>query len=126
MSSDKGPKLSLRSEPVWVSTDQAVAVGVIVAELVTNAVKYAYQPGKGGEIRVRVDQPTDHTVALRVEDDGAGMSGDDVKGTGLGSQIMDAMATDLGTLITFTPLNPGTRAELIFKSEPVRKSHFGL
>lgn len=126
MSSDKGPKLALKADPVWVSTDQAVALGVVVAELVTNAVKYAYPAGKGGEIRVLANQPDADTVLLAVEDDGAGLSGDAAQGTGLGSQIMDAMATDLGTKITYQSLNPGTRAQLLFKAAPVRKSHDGL
>jgi len=126
MSSDKGPKLALKADPVWVSTDQAVALGVVVAELVTNAVKYAYPAGKGGEIRVLANQPDADTVLLAVEDDGAGLSGDAAQGTGLGSQIMDAMATDLGTKITYQSLNPGTRAQLLFKAAPVRKSHEGM
>ena len=126
MSTEGGAELKLAAEPVWVSTDQAVALGVIVAELVTNAVKYAYQPGRGGEIRVLVKSTGEGRVALRVEDDGAGIAGHSPKGTGLGSQILDAMATDLGSKITFDTDAPGTRAEVVFKADPVRKSPPGL
>nr|WP_292051073.1 response regulator [Brevundimonas sp. UBA5866] len=126
MSVEGGPALKLAADPVWVSTDQAVAVGVIVAELVTNAVKYAYPEGQGGDVRVIVKQDDDHQVLLCVEDDGAGIAGNIPKGTGLGSQIMDAMATDLGSRLGFESLNPGTRAKLVFRNEPVRKSHHGL
>lgn len=125
MSSEGGPTLRLLSDPVWVSTDQAVALGVIVAELVTNAVKYAYRPGQGGEVRVIVRQDGDGPVVLQVEDDGAGIADHTPKGTGLGSQIMDAMASDLGSKLCFTSLNPGTRAELLFMAE-VRKTQHGL
>lgn len=124
MSSDGGPVLKLSAEPVWVTTDQAVALGVIVAELVTNAVKYAYAPGTGGEIRVSAHQQGEDVV-VRVEDDGAGMGDSNPKGTGLGSQILDAMATDLGSRITFESSTKGTRAQLVFRSGMVRKAGLG-
>lgn len=126
MTTGHGPGLRLVADPVWVSTDQAVALGVIVAELVTNAVKYAYPDGSGGEVRVIARQEEDRQVTLCVEDDGAGIGGNIPKGTGLGSQIMDAMAVDLGTRIAFENLSPGTRARIVFQSEPVRKSSDGL
>lgn len=126
MAQDNGVQLTLKSDPVWISTDQAVAVGVIVAELVTNAVKYAYPAGQGGEVRILARSGEDQSVQLLVEDDGAGFGGSDPKGTGLGSQILDAMATDLGTAIHFDSDVTGTRAELVFTPETVRKSHVGL
>lgn len=126
MAADKGATTVLRAEPVWVSTDQAVAVGVIVAELVTNAVKYAYQPGQGGEIRVLLGHDGGASVRLSVEDDGVGMGDANPKGTGLGGQILAAMATDLGTKIQFDSSTQGTRAHLVFTAEGVRKSSSGL
>ena len=50
-------------------TDKAVSVAVIVNELVTNAVKYAYVRSAGGEIRIIANQPAPGTVII-VEDDG--------------------------------------------------------
>ncbi|HEV2082065.1 MAG TPA: histidine kinase dimerization/phosphoacceptor domain -containing protein [Brevundimonas sp.] len=110
------PDLRLEAEPLTVSTDQAVSLGVIVSELVTNAVKYAYAPGQSGEIRVRLEKADGHRAVLTVEDDGPGIDAadDKPKGTGLGRKIIAAMAGGLKSALEFDPAHTGVRARLAF------------
>jgi two-component sensor histidine kinase len=108
------PSLSLRAEPMRVTTDQAVSLGVIVTELVTNAVKYAYAPGEGGEIRVVLEAAPDGRAILTVEDDGPGLGDGAPKGTGLGAKIVSAMAGGLRSAVQFDTEHRGVRAQMVF------------
>ncbi|MFC7379127.1 sensor histidine kinase [Brevundimonas sp. GCM10030266] len=108
------PRLTLEVEPLRVSTDQAVSLGVVVTELVTNAVKYAYAPGQGGEIRVILRTGADGRALLTVEDDGPGMGDGKPKGTGLGGKIISAMASGLRSAVEFDQAHKGVRARLAF------------
>jgi two-component sensor histidine kinase len=110
-----GPRLSFKAEPLRAPTDRAVSLGVILAELVTNAVKYAYPPDCGGEIRVRLLAPGDRRGVLVVEDDGQGMGEGPAKGTGLGKRIIEAMAANLSARMEYDDKNPGVRARLAFQ-----------
>ena len=108
------PRLVLEARPMRVSTDQAVSRGVVVTELVTNAAKYAYAPGEGGEIRVILEPDGDSRALLTVEDDGPGMGDGKPKGTGLGGKIVSAMAAGLRSAVEFAPAHKGVRARLAF------------
>lgn len=106
--------LSYTLEPIMLATDAGVNLGVVLTEWVTNAFKYAYPEG-GGEVRVGLAKRTDDRVELSVEDDGVGRrEGVPVKGTGLGSKIVTAMATSLGGTVEYQERSPGTRAVLVF------------
>lgn len=107
-------RLARRLEPLRVPTDRAVSLGVIVTELVTNAFKYAYDV-EGGEVCVTFSSLDGESALLAVEDDGVGWNGQGtVKGTGLGTKIIGAMAMNLGTTLDYVPRRVGTRAELRF------------
>jgi two-component sensor histidine kinase len=110
-----GPKVTFKAEPLRAPTDRAVSLGVILAELVTNAVKYAYAADSGGEIRVRLLSPGEHRGILVVEDDGQGMKGGAPKGTGLGQRIIDAMAANLHATMEYDTHHKGVRATLAFQ-----------
>lgn len=107
------PRVRLDLDPVSVPTDRAVSVGMIVTELLTNAYKYAYPDGKAGEVRVVMRRRSDSIAVLTVEDDGIGWDGTgEPQGTGLGSRIVNAMATQLGTSITYGDSRRGTSTSL--------------
>jgi two-component sensor histidine kinase len=103
----------VEAETFKVSTDKAVSIGVVITELLTNAYKYAY-PDDAGAIRVFV-RGKNGTATLVVEDDGVGWQGKgSPSGTGLGSQILKAMAANLRAEIAFDESHKGTRVSLLF------------
>ncbi|MBC7739089.1 MAG: CHASE3 domain-containing protein [Candidatus Saccharibacteria bacterium] len=109
-------KLTHDLSPVWMPTDKSVSVGVITAEWVTNAFKYAYPQGSG-EIRVRLKRSDDGSMHLVVEDDGIGRS-DEVapKGTGLGTRLVNSMAASLGATVDYIARHPGTAARMTIQA----------
>lgn len=108
--------LQLSAEPAEVSPDKAVSIGVVVTELVTNAFKYAYPSEHGGEIRVLLRNTDSGTLRLTVEDDGIGWCGEGpIKGTGVGSRIISALARGLGSSITYADSTKGCQANLEFE-----------
>ncbi|MFN3668750.1 MAG: sensor histidine kinase [Brevundimonas sp.] len=109
-----GCSIHLEVKPMRVSTDQAVSLGVVVTELVTNAVKYAYEPGAPGQIRVSLAQDSNGRAILTVEDDGPGLGDGAVKGTGLGGRIISAMASGLRSNVEIDKAHKGVRARLAF------------
>ncbi|HEX2593449.1 MAG TPA: histidine kinase dimerization/phosphoacceptor domain -containing protein [Rhizomicrobium sp.] len=93
---------------IALATDKVVSLGVIVTELVTNAFKYAYADGTG-EIRVWAEAVDDNALRVAVEDDGIGWSGEgEIKGSGLGTRIVHAMAQTLKAEIAYEPRPTGT------------------
>jgi two-component sensor histidine kinase len=105
--------LQVRLEALQLGTDATINLGVIVAEWVTNAVKYAY-PDRRGEIRIDLKRLSDGRGELSVEDDGVGRSNAPAKGTGLGTRLVNAMAKSIGAEIHYDVRQPGTGARLIF------------
>jgi two-component sensor histidine kinase len=109
-------EIVLVADVLQLTTDKVISLGLVVSELVTNAFKYAYLQGGAGEIRVSLSRRDGDTIELLVEDDGAGFDpGAPVKGTGLGTKILNAMATTMGGELTYDRNSvAGTRARLTF------------
>ncbi len=103
-------RIELRADPLRVETDKAVPLGLIVNELVTNALKYAYPKDQPGQVRVCLRR-VDDALQLIVEDDGIGYPEDDAapKGSGLGSLIVGSMAKTLHATVSLDRGRQGTR-----------------
>ena len=100
---------------VAISTDRAVTLAMVVTELVTNAIKYAYPNGQSGEIRLVLRRVPGDMAEIRVEDDGVGWTGSGPsQGTGLGSKIIQSMTKSLAADLTYDQQAKGTTVRLSF------------
>ncbi|RZI39633.1 sensor histidine kinase, partial [Herbaspirillum sp. HC18] len=114
-------RLTLKADTVEIDPDRAVAIGIVVNELVMNAVKYAYPDG-AGPIHVELTSQGEDLL-LTITDDGVG---DNVKAdprsTGMGQRIVAAMAAKLDATVARDPAHSGTRIVLKFSREPASLS----
>jgi two-component sensor histidine kinase len=108
--SDSGTELKVEAEPISTTTDRAVSIGMIVTELVLNALKYAYPEGEHGTVRISCRNGANGALELVVEDDGGGMSpGAPAKGGGLGQRIVGIMGQKLQAKIHLDEAHSGVR-----------------
>jgi two-component sensor histidine kinase len=97
-----------------MSTDRAISLALIVVELLTNAIKYAY-PGSAGSIWVTITTQSDDVV-ISIRDHGRGLpDGFDVQAhAGFGMRIVRALASQLeGTVV---PVRHERGAEFVVRA----------
>jgi two-component sensor histidine kinase len=102
-------------EDCILSADQAMLVGLIVGELVTNAVKYSHPTGVAGKISVGCRRTVDAMLAVEVVDDGVGLpEGFDPMTQGhLGLRLVRTLATQLGAKLMFQSTGIGLCVRLL-------------
>lgn len=102
-----GVQLKVQVDEVFLGLDQAVSCGLILNELMTNALKYAFQDRKSGTIRVELGAGHGRMVSLRVADDGIGIPPDfDVHNAkSLGLQLVNNLANQLDAKIDLSTSN---------------------
>ena len=87
-------KIELAMEKLDVDIDTAVPLGLIVNELLTNTLKYAFPKGQHGNVRIKLEKQTGGILHLEVSDNGIGKSGF-VHGTGFGGQLISLLTIQL-------------------------------
>jgi len=91
-----------------VKPNVSVSLGLIVTELVINALKHAFPDGRAGKIMIDY-QAHGPNWSLSVTDDGIGMPKDPAHAKpGLGTSIVEALARQLEAEVEVAPANPGT------------------
>jgi two-component sensor histidine kinase len=91
--------LSLAADPIKIDPDRAIAIGIVVTELVINSLKHAYPSGHG-PIRIGLHELDLGRAMLSVEDEGVGCSPTSLTmSKGLGQRIVRAMTAKLGATL---------------------------
>ena len=109
-------------EPILLSIDMAVPCGLILNELVTNALKHGLQDGRAGRLLVALRRTEPGRFELEVSDDGCGLPPDFdlASGNSLGKRLIRSLVKQLNGQVQFTSAQPGTRV-LLTLPLPARK-----
>jgi PAS domain S-box-containing protein len=108
-----------RARGIHLDLDAAVPCALIVSELLTNALKYAFPAGRNGMVEIDLVEQPGHYL-LTVRDDGVGLADgfDLTKNRTLGLQLVGVLARQLhGTFRLHT--DGGVTAEILFPRSEV-------
>lgn len=115
LSEARGIRLEVACDPTRVSAGEAVSIGLIINELVTNAAKHAF-PGRGdGQVQVRLAATADG-LGLWVRDDGVGFAPDNAD---QGLRMVRALAAGLQGEVR---VRPGQGGEVEVRGLKLRAS----
>lgn len=94
-------KIKCAMDNLNLDVDTAVPIGLIVNELLTNALKYAFPDKDTGEISISLEKIDENILKLVVADNGVGKTvGVAPKGTGFGSQLVNLLTKQLNGKMT--------------------------
>lgn len=113
-------RLDYDMDEVEINSSSAVSIGLIITELITNAIKYAFDTSKPGEILISLKK-IENCVLLSVKDNGKGMPADfDLKKSdSLGMQIVFNLIEQLDSKIDVR-VNNGTEFLMEFPIEKLQ------
>ncbi len=99
---------------VVVDLADAVPIALVVNELLTNAMKYAFRQARAGRIDIAI-QSNAENIEIAISDDGAGLPDgfDTNKSTGLGMRIVSALTQQVRGKIVRRPAAQGTSFVMI-------------
>jgi two-component sensor histidine kinase len=105
--------IQVEAHDIVMPSQRAHQIGLIVNELVTNALKYAFPDNAAGNIRVTLERMSQDLV-LSVQDDGVGCPPD--APDGLGTRLIRLLVQQLGGSVTREALTPGCRVRISLAS----------
>jgi len=105
--------VELHVEPIYLTVERAIPCGLILNELVTNALKHAFPDGRPGVIRVGFHRISKREIALSVTDDGVGLpqSFSVEKSNSLGMKLVSTLVEQLKGRLEIT--GPGGTAFMV-------------
>jgi len=110
--------LDVHTDDSITTADASVSLGLIVTELVINALKHAFSHNRGGKILVDYHSQGPNWT-LSVSDNGVGMPSAPRAKAGLGTTIVQALAKQLGAIVSVADANPGTKVSVAHAYVPV-------
>jgi PAS domain S-box-containing protein len=96
---------------LMIKADTAIPLGIVITELITNSLKYAFPPPRSGTITAQAERREPGRIELRVTDDGVGFS--DLREGSLGIGLVRSLVKQIGGQIDVRS-NGGVTATITF------------
>jgi len=102
---------------------QAVSVGLILNEAITNSIKYGFPENKKGDIFITMKNQAMNFVKLRITDNGVGFSGNvnPETSTTMGLSLINGLGEQLNGQVSITNTN-GVTIEVVFLRNEISKT----
>jgi len=120
----RGIKLTFDLQDIALTIDQAIPCGLIISELVTNALKHAFPNGKDGEIKIGLTEPGEDRVEILVSDNGVGIGETDgySNDSSLGLEVVETLISQLHGDMSVDSTE-GTKYRFCFTRTPVMRNN---
>ncbi|MET0466695.1 MAG: histidine kinase dimerization/phosphoacceptor domain -containing protein [Chitinophagaceae bacterium] len=110
-------------ESIQLDISQAIPVGLIFNEAISNSLKYAFRENQKGEINIETVRTPDKTIRVTISDNGIGLPPDWNKRTedSLGMKLMKGLSEDIQASFNISTGN-GTTIQMEFKVLSLRNN----
>ena len=105
-------KLHVDAQPVFIDAAHASAMGLILNEILTNAIKHAYSEGRPGRLILSVEDGDEHGV-IRICDDGPGLPSSQ-RTKSIGTSLITRLARQAQAQANWSDNAPGTCVTVTF------------
>jgi two-component sensor histidine kinase len=113
--------LELDIPDINLKVDTIISLGLIVNEIITNSIKYAFTPEEKAVIYLKLEQNDQYSYQLAIGDNGVGFSKEksDKPSNSMGLKLIDSLARQIKGEIkkSFNLEENGTHYTLIFKDQ---------
>jgi two-component sensor histidine kinase len=107
----KRPTIEVEAQSLELAGPDAISLGMVTHELITNALKHAFSESESGSIKVTLKHKKRRGIDLSIADRGRGLPPDfkiDGKSSSLGMKIVASTVQQLGGTLEINRLKPGT------------------
>jgi PAS domain S-box-containing protein len=103
-------------DKINLKLDIMIPCGIIITELVSNALKYAFPDNLNGEITISLHKSEENEITLMVNDNGIGLAEKPEKNIGLGLQLVETLTRQLDGQLIINEVNRGASFTVSFKN----------
>jgi two-component system, sensor histidine kinase PdtaS len=107
-------EIDVKAANIVLNLDTAIPLGIIINELLTNALKYAFPENRTGKITIAIIQNKPNEYLLTVEDNGIGFDTKRLENKSFGLELINLLVSQLNGTITFES-KKHTKYEITFE-----------